>query len=221
LDVADAPEHKYESPRRQEQARETRRRLLDAAYRLFAEKGYTSTSIPAIAHEAGVAVPTVYWAFGSKRALLMALVSSRTVGDEEQVPLAERQWWQEMLEEPDPVHQLELLAAIVRQSHERAATAFEILRDAAASDPEIAALYREGGQRRYRDNQTVAHALAAKGALRSGVTEQAAADVLWAMSASEWYRMFVLERDWSPEQYEAWHMLSLSGFLLPGDILRR
>jgi AcrR family transcriptional regulator len=218
--VADAPERKYASPRRQEQARETRRRLLDAAYRLFAEKGYAGTSIPAIAQEAGVAVPTVYWAFASKRALLLELISSRTVGDEEQTPLAARSWWQEMLDEPDPVHQLELLAAISRQAHERAAGAFEILRGAAASDPEIAALYREGGRRRYEDNQLVAHSLAARGALRPGITGEQATDALWAMSASDWYRMLVVERGWTAEQYEAWYVASLSGFLLAADVLR-
>jgi AcrR family transcriptional regulator len=219
--VADAPEHRYDSPRRREQARETRRRLLDAAYRLFAERGYAATSIPAIAQEAGVAVPTVYWAFGSKRALLMELVSSRTVGDEEQIPLAERSWWREMIDEPDPVRQLELLATITRQAHERAAGAFEIVRGAAASDPEIAALYREGGRRRYQDNQAVAHSLAARGALRPEVTEQLAADVLWAMSAPEWYRMLVVERGWSAEQFEMWYTSSLSSFLLAGDVLHR
>jgi AcrR family transcriptional regulator len=218
--VADAPEHRYDSPRRREQARETRRRLLDAAYRLFAERGYAATSIPAIAQEAGVAVPTVYWAFGSKRALLMELVSSRTVGDEEQIPLAERSWWREMIDEPDPVRQLELLATITRQAHERAVGAFEIVRGAAASDPEIAALYREGGRRRYQDNQAVAHSLAARGALRPEVTEQLAADVLWAMSAPEWYRMLVVERGWSAEQFEMWYTSSLSSFLLAGVLHR-
>jgi AcrR family transcriptional regulator len=221
LVVTDARDHKYDSPRRQEQARETRQRLLDAAYRLFLAQGYAATSIPAIAEAAGVAVPTVYWAFGSKRALLMELVSSRTVGDAEQIPLVERPWWQQMLNESDPVLQLELLATIVRRAHERAAGAFEIVRGAAASDPEIAALYHEGSQRRYQDNQTVAHALAAKGALRPGVTERMAADVLWTMSASEWYRMLVVERRWSAEQYEAWYASSLSSFLLRGDIVRR
>jgi AcrR family transcriptional regulator len=218
--VADASEHKYESPRRQEQARETRQRLLDAAYRLFAEKGYAGTSIPAIAQEAGVAVPTVYWAFGSKRQLLMELVSSRAVGDTNQVPLADRPWWQEMLSEPDPVRQLELLAAISRQAHERAAGAFEILRGAAASDPEIAALYREGGRRRYQDQQQVAHSLAARGALRPDITEEQAADLLWTMSASEWYRMLVVERGWTAQQYEAWQVASLSSVLLPSGVLR-
>jgi AcrR family transcriptional regulator len=218
--VADTPEHKYESPRRQEQALETRRRLLDAAYRLFSVKGYAGTSIPAIAQEAGVAVPTVYWTFGSKRALLMELISSRTVGDEEQIPLAKRSWWQEMLDERNPIRQLELLAAISWHAYERAAGAFEILRGAAASDPEIAALYREGGRRRYQDNQLVAHSLAARGALRSGITEEQAADVLWAMSASEWYRMLVVEHDWSAEQYQAWYVASLSSFLLSQDDLQ-
>jgi hypothetical protein len=119
-----------------------------------------------------------------------------------------------MLTEPHPVRQLELLAAIVREAHERAAVAFEIMRGAAASDPEVAAIYREGGRRRYQDSQMVAASMAARGALRQGVTEQMATDLLWAMSASDWYRMLVIERDWSAEQYEEWYVSSLSRFLL-------
>jgi hypothetical protein len=142
------------------------------------------------------------------------------VGDAEEIPLAERPWWQEMLDEPDPVRQLELLAVIVRQAHERAAGAFVILRGAAATDPEIATLYREASRRRYEDNESIAQALAAKEALRPGVTERTAADVLWAMSASEWYRMLVAERGWSAEQYEAWYSSTVSSFLLPANLLR-
>jgi AcrR family transcriptional regulator len=215
--MANASERRYESPRRQEQARETRRRLLDAAYRVFTEKGFAGASIPDIAREAGVAVPTVYWAFRSKRALLMELISTRAAGDEEQVPLSQRSWWRQMLDEPDPVRQLELLAAINWRVHERAAGAFEILRGAAAADSEIAAVYREGSSRRYEDTKAIAHSLAARGALRSDVTEEHAADVLWAMSAPDWYRMLVVERGWTAGQYQSWYVASLSSLLLRRD----
>ncbi len=163
-----------------------------------------------------MAVPTVYWAFGSKRALLMELVYTTVVGDDEPVPLAERPWWQEMPAEPDPVRQLERLTAINRRLHERAAEVFEVVRGAAASDPEIAALQREGSERRHQDSEVVARSLAAKSALRSGVTREQAADLLWAMSAPDWYRMLVVERSWSPAQYETWQVSSLMSFLLPG-----
>lgn len=219
--MADARERRYESPRRQEQARETRRRLLDAAYRLFLAQGYATTTIPAIADAAGVAVPTVYWTFGSKRALLMELASRRFVGEDEPIPLTQQPWWRELLAESDPVRQLEHLAALDRRLQERMVGVFEIVQGAAAADPEIASVLKEANERRYQDMTQLARALAGKGALRAGVTEEDAADLLWTMSAPNWYRMLVVERGWTAEQYEAWYVSSLASFLLSGDALRR
>ncbi len=213
-DVEDRP---YRSPRREEQARETRNRVLDAARRLFLSRGYAATSIPTIAAEAGVAVPTVYWAFNSKRELLWEMVSRETVGDAEPVPLVERSWWKEMLSEPDVRLQLNQFAGINRQLHERTVDLFEIVRGAATSDPAVAQAQLEGSQRRYQDVEGVAASLATKGGLRSGVTVEQAADLLWAMTDSTWYGLLVRERGWSPEQYEQWEVTTLTGFLLRPD----
>ena len=62
----------YRSQLRAEHAEETRGRILDAAVRVTA-RGIASVSIPAVAREAGVSVPTVYRHFGTKRDLLAAL----------------------------------------------------------------------------------------------------------------------------------------------------
>jgi len=93
---------------------------------------------------------------------------------------------------------------------------FEILRGAATSDSEIAAALRQTNERRHQDMVQLARSLAAKGALRPGVTEEEAADLFWAMSAPDWYRMLVTERGWSPEQYEAWQAFTLTAYLLAG-----
>lgn len=52
---------------------ETRRALLDAAARLFAENGYHDTSVPDIVQAAGVGHGTFYEYFGSRRQILLAL----------------------------------------------------------------------------------------------------------------------------------------------------
>lgn len=62
----------YRSQLRTEQAAETRSRILDAAVRVMAE-GVATLSIPAVAREAGVSVPTVYRHFGTKGDLLADL----------------------------------------------------------------------------------------------------------------------------------------------------
>src|SRR5918995_2032218 len=64
----------YRSARRQEQARRTRERIIDAARQLWTDRGFGSTTIEAIAADANVAVQTIYGAFGSKGGILTALL---------------------------------------------------------------------------------------------------------------------------------------------------
>ena len=58
----------YVSPSRDAQALETRRRIRQAAERLFLEKGYVGTSMSDVASAADVSRPTVFNVFGSKAA---------------------------------------------------------------------------------------------------------------------------------------------------------
>ena len=88
---------------RERKARETRRRILDAAERLFVRDGYASTTIVAIAEDGDVAVQTVYAVFGTKRAILTELLATRTAGEEEATPLRERADWKAMENETDPL----------------------------------------------------------------------------------------------------------------------
>lgn len=208
------PKRRYHSPQRQEQAELTRRKLLEAARRLFAAHGYAATTLPAIAREAGVSAPTVTAVFGTKIALLEALIKLVVRGDVASAPLAERPWWQEMLAEPDPRRQLRLHATNTRQIHERSADVFEIVRGAATADPEIAALLRQRGARRLQDTRAMAESLARKQALGPGLTIEQATDLLWALSAPELYRLLVAERGWSPERYEQWLAAALIYSLL-------
>ena len=70
--IDNAPARQYRSELRAQQAEETRSRILDAALRVMAD-GFASVSIPAVAREAGVSVPTVYRHFNTKQELLDAL----------------------------------------------------------------------------------------------------------------------------------------------------
>src|SRR2546423_13179759 len=101
---------RYVSPRRRDQAAATRREILEAAQRLFERQGYAATSMAAIAAEAGVALKTVYLAFETKSGLLRAVWHLLLRGDEEPVPIGERRWYRELLDEPDPERQLRLTA---------------------------------------------------------------------------------------------------------------
>src|SRR6516165_106537 len=92
----------YDSPRRREQAAATRAAILDAALKLFVERGYAATSVGAVATEAGVALKTVYAVFGTKRGVLVALRSRLVRGTEDAAPVAEQEWFRAVLDEPDP-----------------------------------------------------------------------------------------------------------------------
>ena len=98
----------YESPRRREQAAETRRQVLSAAQTLFERDGYALTSMAAIASAAGVALKTVYLAFETKSGLLRALWHLLLRGEESGIPVGDQRWYREVLEEPDPTRQLRL-----------------------------------------------------------------------------------------------------------------
>jgi AcrR family transcriptional regulator len=190
--------------RRQRKALETRRRMLDAAESLFVTDGYTATTIAAIAEAADVAVQTVYAVFGTKRTVLTALLALRTVGDDEAVPLRDRQDWQAMEAEADPHRQVALLAGIATRIGARMAPLYDVMAEAAGSDPEIAEVYRQQQEARYKDQRRLARSLGRKGALRDELSEARATDIVWALANPRTHRALVGERRWPTQEYEGW-----------------
>ncbi len=204
----------YNSLRRREQAEATRQKIIEAAHRLFVTHGYITTTLPAIAHEAGVAMPTVTAIFGTKYALLNTLIKTTVRGDDAPTALTDRSWWQAMLQEPNPVKQLTLYGANVRNIHERTTDIFEIVRGAATADAELAALQRNLTETRLADVRMVALSLAEKDALKIGIPVEQATDILWALGSADIYRMLVVDRGWSPSQYQQWLGRTLMDSLL-------
>ena len=111
----------YASAKREAQARETRRSILDAAHELFVGTGYAATTIQAIADRAGVAVQTVYAVFGNKRELLRQLIERTITGDDEPLSITERVEAQSIAAEPDARRRAALDAALSRTITERVA----------------------------------------------------------------------------------------------------
>ena len=194
----------YRSPLRQERAQATRQYILEAARQLFAAHGYVATTLAAIAGEAGVAPATVTAIFGTKLALVDALIKWTVRGDESQEPLSARPWWLEMLDESDPRSRLKLYAANVRRIHQRTTDLFEIVRSAAAAEPELATLRHKLGESHYQDDRKMAESLVQRGALQADMRVEYATDLLWALGSADLYRILVINRSWSPEQYEQW-----------------
>jgi AcrR family transcriptional regulator len=195
---------RYESPRRREQAAATRREILEAAHRLFAQQGYARTTMAELAGEAGVALKTVYVAFETKAGVLRALWNLLLRGGEGTVAVAEQAWYRAVLDEPDPERQLRLNAANSRLGKVRLGAVLEVIRAAAPSDPEIDALW-ERIQREYHANQrAIVESVAKKGGLRTGLDATQAADIIWAVNHPDVWQLLVGRLGWSPARYEQW-----------------
>jgi AcrR family transcriptional regulator len=195
---------RYNSPRRREQAAATRREILEAAQRLFEGQGYGATTMAAIAAEAGVALKTVYVAFETKSGVLRALWHLLLRGDEADVPMGERQWYRDVLSETDPKRQLALVAQNSRAVKVRAAALMKVIRDAAPTEPDIAALWSRIQTDFYEIQRPIVAALAERDALRPELDVARAADLLWTLNHPDVWHLLVGERGWSAEEYEQW-----------------
>jgi len=209
------PKRPYDSLLRKQQANQTRMRILDAAQSLFAARGYPASTVEAIAAGSGVAVDTVYAAFGSKRGVLQALLNVRVGGDEAELDLLDRAGPQAVQRVPDQKAQLAAFAADVSSIIERARPVDDIIRGAAAVDADIAAFRREAQAYRYRNMRQLISWLAAKGPLAHGLTEEDAAAIAWTMTSPEVHGLLRVARGWSAERYAAWLAQSLARILLP------
>jgi TetR/AcrR family transcriptional regulator of autoinduction and epiphytic fitness len=209
-----AVKRRYESPRRREQARATRRAVLEGAKGLFVELGYAATSVAAISSRAGVAAETVYAAFKNKRSLLSELLDVSIVGDDASVPLLEREWVQQMRDEHDPRRRLASLARNGTHILTRIAPVYEVLRSAADADPEIATLWERYKARRFEGQRILVGIVLHGAKRRPGLTASAAADVLFTIGSPETYSSLVRDRGWSPAQFERWYEDSLARLLL-------
>lgn len=191
----------YVSPRHAEMRARTRRDILAAAERLFTSRGYVATTIEHIAVEAGVAVPTVYAVFGSKRSVIWTLLEQTLVGDDAPVSVVER-LRTELGGVTDVGARQARAARYGRRVVERTAPLYRMMRDAAAVDPEIAEALAEIERRRYEDARAIADLIAPPDATRA--QRRRAADVLFAVAGYESYELLVRERRWSARRWEQW-----------------
>jgi AcrR family transcriptional regulator len=206
---------RYRSRLRQEQAADTRQRIVQAAYGLFVRRGYPGTTMEAIARQAQVAVETVYTAFGNKKSLLTRLVQFALLGDESPTPLFERPGPQAVRMETDPRRQVALFAADMRSIMERVGPLLEVIRAAAQADDDMAGLLRHLLDQRLEGMRRFVGFLRSRGPLRRGLSQQAAAETVWALTSPDLHRLLTVDRGWAGERYEAWLSDALQRLLLP------
>lgn len=206
---------RYDSSRRKAAARQTRHNIVTVARKLFLERGYAGTTMSAIADSTGVALDTVYATIGPKPVLFRHLIEIAISGEDEPVSAEERDYVQDIRAEPDPRLKLARYARAIRQIHARLAPLVRLLKDAARDDPQLAELWSEIAERRAANMRLFVADVASAGGLRNGVSEDEAADVIWATNAPEFYLLLVEERGWEPERFERWLAQSWARLLLP------
>jgi AcrR family transcriptional regulator/catechol 2,3-dioxygenase-like lactoylglutathione lyase family enzyme len=206
----------YRSPRRAEQARRTRARILAAATRQFVARGYAATTMGSIAGAAGVSVPAVELIFGTKAKLLKAAIDVAIAGDDAPVPMFERQWAATAASTGDAASFLAVFARALREAAVRSAGLIVAAGDAARADRDIAALSRRLSRQRVITVTWIVDGLRERTALRAGVTRQMAIDVLWLLMEPVVFQRLTRERSWTPAQFERWFPDSASRLLLPG-----
>ena len=205
----------YHGAARQARTRRTRAAVVEAARSLFAERGYAATTIEAISDRSDTPQATVYRLFSSKLGILKALLDVSIGGDDEAVAMADRPQVRALVEDEDPTNQLTGFAAMLGEVMDRVGPVHRILADAARSDEDAASLLAEIARQRHDGQRRIARSLARSGALRPGLRERDAADIIYALASPEFYGLLVFDRGWSGERYGKWLRSILIDQLLP------
>lgn len=197
--------------RREARARATRDRIVAAATALFLERGYSATTVEAIASEAGVAPATVYQAFGTKAGILAKALDHSVVGDPEPVPLLDRPWVAAARRRADPQARLGAVVAGVAEVAVRTAPLKEVMRDAAATEPAIRDLLDEDARRRLVSQRALLRI-----ALGRDPDDDEVA-VFFTLVDSRSYVSAERHLGWTPTQWRRWLHDVASHLLLPDE----
>ena len=203
----------YRSVARAAAAKETRRRIRAVAAERFVADGYTATSMKAVAAAADVSERTVYLAFPTKAALLAECIRVAVRGDDDAAPLLARERSRQLLEAP-PERMLGLLADASAELMGRAARLLAVGESVGPDDPQLGEARERGHAATSADMLEIAKAMKRAGALQRGMSPERAADIMYALAASEsLYLRLVDHRGWSPAAYARTLERALAGVL--------
>lgn len=196
------PRRRYDSSRRQEQARQTHLAILRAAHDLFVTKGYGRTTITDIAAAANVSPELIYATFRSKAGLLPRVWDITIGGDDEDVVFHERPEIRALRAEPDLEKRLRMWARTQVVTARRMAPFLLALQGAAASEPAAADMLAEIGRQRLAGMTVMATEAAATGQL--GVSMEQCRDFAWSLTDGVLWHRLVVERGWTDEEFGDW-----------------
>jgi len=209
------PGRRYQSPRREQQARRTRARIIAAAARQFLAGGYAATTMRAVAADAGVALPTVELAFGTKARLLKAVIDTAIAGDDQPVPMLARAWAARAESAAGPAEFAAVCAGQLAESARRAAGLTLVALEAARADQDIAAVAAQMTAQRQVMAAWLVDGLLARSPLRDEVDRAAAIDTVWVLMDPAVFCRLTGDRGWTAARFRRWFADSVLRLLLP------
>jgi AcrR family transcriptional regulator len=209
------PARRYRSPHREQQARRTRARIIAAAARQFLACGYAAATMRAVAADAGVALPTVELAFGTKARLLKAVIDTAIAGDDEPVPMLARPWAARAESAAGPAEFAAVVAGQLAESAQRAAGLTLVALDAARADQDIAAVAAQMTAQRQVMAAWVVNGLLARSPLRDDIDRAAAIDTVWILMDPAVFCRLTGNRGWTAARFGRWFADSVLRLLLP------
>jgi AcrR family transcriptional regulator len=188
----------YHSKTRDAQAAQTKSCILKAAKKLFHTEGFDRITIHKIAMAAEVSIPTIYALFKSKRGVLKSLLDD-ALPPEQFMALIDKS-----TNEGSPKNRLRVTAKLARQIYDAERGLMDLLRGATVVAPELKELEQGRERRRYEKQGESVKKLMQEKALSKALTLETARDILWALTGRDIYRMLVVERKWTSDEYENW-----------------
>ena len=200
--------------RREARARATRDRIVESARRLFESHGYASTTVTAIADEAGVAAATVYQAFGTKYAILARALDTAITDDDVAMGLLDRPWVEQVRHIEDPHQRLAMIVEHTSTIAARTAQLKQAMRDAAAADPQVRDLIREDHQRRLQTQTALVEIVLEGMPLHPGVDRDEAVATYFGLVNSDSYLLMANTLGWDLDRWQCWLIRVLDTQLL-------
>jgi AcrR family transcriptional regulator len=207
----------YRSPTREHRARATRERILAAARAEFLRQGYTTTTIRAVAAAADVSVPTVELVFGTKPQLLHAAISFSIRGDDDPVPMLQRDWAATAATSRSVSEFLAIVARVLVEGAQRSAGLVVAALESAHQDESMRVLSDQLLAQRLETAAWIVDGMTARSPLRPKIDRDGAIDIVWLLMDPRVFCALTHERGWAPERFELWFTDSVARLLLAPD----
>ena len=197
-----------------EQAAATRERIVVAATELFLTEGFLTSTMAAIAKRAGVAVQTLYLAFGSKTAILQAtLDAALRAGRDEDIP--EQDWYRGVLEADDGPAALRSFCLVGGHNVERAAPLFG-RSGPPRRTPRWPRCWRPTSGCGSRATRRSSSALASRDGFAADLSVADAVVIIYTVFSEDTFLLMVEERGWTPDRWRRWCFETVCSQFFPG-----